>query len=185
MSKLTDLDLITAAAQVVEMIESSGEAQSSQVTVSNGIILGIKPVPPFVTRAALSKVNKPLIPIVRIEEKDREEANPNDPNYLSALEDYQAARLAIFADVLMLKGTEVKFVPEGRSHPDDNDWVEELAFVGIEVPESKPARYLSWIKFHVLETERDIAYLTAMLVRSSGVTESEVQRAIETFRSNT
>lgn len=181
--QLDDLSLISKAAEVIEMLEDRNDDR--EVVLSNGIILGIRPVPPFVTRAALSKLDTPDVPVVHIAEKDRSEANPNDPTYIAAMQLYQAEKLAIFADVLMLKGTEVKFVPEGRCNPDDDIWVEELALVGIDVPTGKAARYLSWVKFHALETDRDIAYLTALLVRSSGVTEGEVQRAIESFRGNT
>lgn len=176
-----DTDLMEMTAAIVDAIEADAAAHTA--TLSNGIVLRIKTVPPFVTRAVLSRLEPPAVPTVYNPDKEREEPNPLHPNYLAAMERYAIERVIALGDLLFLKGTEVESVPEGKCRPEDDEWVEELALLNLEVSANQRSRYLAWIKFYALATERDIAYVTAMLIQASGLSEEEVQRAIASFRS--
>lgn len=153
------------------------------ITLKNGIILKLKPVAPIAIREAAVRVQPPEVPLVYIEEKQREERNPADPAYLRAVDRYEADQVFRVADVLVLMGTKVEFVPEGRSGPDDDDWIDLLDALDISVPrDNKYRRYLAWVRYYAIEDEEDIGRVMAAIVRLSGVTEVEVDKAAKAFR---
>jgi len=154
------------------------------VQLSSGIVLKVRPVPPLAIRQAVMNVERPRVPIVFIEEKGREEENPDDPGYREALFEYQMATGLVAMKALLLLGTEVDTLPDGMVGPSDDAWLDELQEVGVEVEAKSPrARYLAWLQFYALKTNEDITAAMEGPRKASGITEEDVALAVQSFRS--
>lgn len=185
---LSRMELEADQGNSAEAIRSAAAAAENkpikEFTLSNGIVLSIKAVPPQALRAAASKEKAPKPPTVYIEDKGREEPNPNDPDYLDSLLVYQANQVYRVVNVMMLLGTKILHLPEDILHPDSDEWYEPLQALDIDVPlENKSVRYLSWLRLYAIETAYDMRDIMQLLTVKSGVTEIEVQKAVDAFRS--
>lgn len=177
--------IATAADNAVGALESIEEDEDKfHVVLSSGIVLRIKPVPPLALRRAVTSVPPPAVPIVYIESKGREEPNPNDPDYLKAVQEYEQNQILRMTDVLFFLGTAIESIPDGLEGPEGDEWIAELEVLNLPVDkDNKYKRYLSWLTDYALMTERDIAKTVTKCLGVSGVTEVEVQRAVAAFRS--
>lgn len=159
------------------------EELPTEVTLSCGVVLKFKPVPSAAIREAVIRIKAPEVPRVLIEEKGREEENPNDPDYIFAVAEHKAAQALVANDVILLLGTEVASVPESVYAVSDKGWIEELAVVGIEVDGGNAAaRKLAWLKFYAIRTDEDTLKALMGPMRSAGVSEVDVAQAIDSFR---
>jgi hypothetical protein len=86
------------------------------------------------------------------------------------------------ADMALMKGTEVVSVPDGIPPPDSDVWIDDLSDT-IELNLKTPGhRYLSWLRFVALETNEDIAMAVALPLEIIGLSEKEVEDALNSFR---
>lgn len=171
---------------------SNGIGPVTSYTLANGIVLKLKPVPPLALRAASARIPEPVVPKVRIESQDRDEDNPNDPNYQMAVMQKSVDQTNAMFTVALLVGTAVDHIPDGLYGPDDDGWITELrealALVGDEAepvaireaPER--ARYLDWLRLYAVVTDADLYMLSMILVQGVVLSESEVQAAMASFR---
>jgi len=179
MSSKGDKEALEAAAQAVE---ESKAPQSSVVTLSNGVKLRLKPVPPFLVRQAAMKLERPRVPRMDIG-KGREEDNPNDPSYLEALTDFENRSTDAALNVMLAAGTEVESIPKGVAGPLDDSWLELLEVLEVGVDLKRPvARYLAWVRYVALATAADVTRITEAMSKGIGLTEEEVEATAESFR---
>ena len=159
---------------------------NNRVTLSNGVVLGVRPVPPLAIRQAVLNVPKPPVPVTFLEDKGREEENPNDPEYLEALAAYRDATGQAALNVLLLMGTKLESLPEGLCGPDGDEWLGDLEFLGLTIDKENPrARYLAWLQFYAIPSNADITRALEGPAKAAGVAEGDVAAAIESFRSPT
>lgn len=173
--------LIREVAAIAESIEYEGRVL--ECTLSSGVVLACKPVPPLAMREVAIHVPPPAVPTWHNPDKDREEPNPNDPAYIKAVENYQAEQLFKVTEVIMLLGTEIKSTPPDIIAYTSDDWLGPLTVLGVIVdePKNKWERYLMWLRFYACKTQSDVANIIGRVVAVSGVTEVEVQRAAAAF----
>lgn len=171
---------------VLQAAEAAGvfaQTRPDEVTLSNGVVFGLKPVSPFTIRALSAKEPPPEVPIVWIEDKEREEPNPNDEDYIKAVVAYNNRMSDALLSLLIMQGTWVKSVPEGMSGPGDDAWVQSLRAAGIEPRlQNEFTRYHDWVTMIALTEYKDISLLTYSCFRVSGTAEAEVQRVLASFR---
>ena len=171
-----------AAAAAVAAVEASRRKPPDSLTLSNGIVLRLKPVPPYLVRQATMNVERPKVPTVFIPDKERDEENPNDPAYIDALLEYTQDTADAANNAVILAGTEIESVPEGLFWPQDDGWLEVLEFLGVEVErESKLGRYLDWMRFYALSTKSDLSAIWRAQRDRIGLTEEEVGAAAASF----
>lgn len=90
-------------------------------TLSTGVRVRVLDVPPFLIDDARAMVKYPSVPMWYNENKEREEENPNDPNYIKQCEEVDRQRgIAVF-DALVMFGTELI---DGL--PGDTKWIRQL-----------------------------------------------------------
>ena len=159
------------------------EAAPTTVTLDCGVVLRFKPVPSLAIREAAMRIEAPAVPLVHIEDKDRDEENPNDPAYKLAVAEFEAARAMVANDVILLLGNDVVLpIPEDVAALDDDSWVRDLQLLGIEFdPDHPGARKLAWLKFYVLRTDEDSVKALMGPMRSAGVGEADVAKAMASF----
>lgn len=158
-------------------------------TLSNGIVLKVKPVAPYLMTAVVKEFEYPDPPKVYMEEKGRDEENPNDPEYTKTVAEIDAARDLAVNDLLMGVGTEVSSVPEGYFPPESDNWIDQVEFAfritGKELNIERSdtiRRYLCWLRFYALETQIDLALASGLPLQVAGIQEGEVEEVIESFR---
>lgn len=178
-----DVSQIAMLAAAEALVAAAAAGDLKQIRLSNGVVLRLKPIPPFVLERALAAIPEPKPPLWTNPEKGREEENPLDPDYLEARDRHAAARIMAISNVAMAVGTEIDSLPEGFPPPESAEWAEDLSAVGIEVPERPAkARYVAWLRYKALERPEDISTITGLPLLLGGISEEEVGQAMAGFR---
>ncbi len=164
------------------MAKSKAEKpQGNTITLSSGVVLELRRVGYFIANAATRRLKRPKPPVQFIEEKGREEENPSHPDYIEALQEYEARQTSIIFDSYLWFGTKLVSKPADMPGPDD-DWGGDYTFLGIEVPEGKQDRYVAWLKLlATLGNEEEIVELIRRIRGESSVEEAEVAAAADSF----
>ena len=183
-----ELESIDAVSRAVERVKRVG--RGAEFELSNGIVLAIKSVPPFLVQAVQNEFKLPTPPKVYIEEKGREEENPNDPTYLREIAELSDKQDLAINDLFLAAGTSVVSIPNGYYGPEDDEWISVVEFAqnitGTEFKidrTDKIKRYLHWLRFYALETGGDIALATRLPMELAGIREGEVDEVMDAFRS--
>lgn len=156
-----------------------------EVTLSSGVVLKVRRVPPLLIRRATVHVRAPIVPVVLDPDRGREIENPNDPDYLQAVVDFEeTANMAVLA-VMIITGTRVVSTPDDLPPVSDDLWIEQLAAAGIDLElKTDPARYLAWIQYVAIAEIEDMHLIGAAVGRASGVREADVADAVSSFPSD-
>lgn len=183
-----EINAIDAVSRAVERVKRIG--RGAEFELSNGIVLKIKSVPPFLVQAVQNEFKTPTPPKVMIEEKGREEENPNDPEYLRQLIELEEQQQLAINDLFLAWGTEIISVPDGYFKPEQDEWIAMVEFAqnitgkNIHIErDNQIKRYLHWLRFYALETGADIALATRLPMELAGIREGEVEEVMESFRS--
>ena len=177
--KTDNMEKLIAA---VDAADASGEIPVLEVELSTGVILSLRPTPKHFIYQVTSRFVPPSVPKVWIEAKQREELNPSDPGFQMAMELYAVEVANAATDVTILRGSQIKHIPEDVMGPDDDEWKDEMQLLGLPLADSKRARYLAWVKGIAAPMDRDIEILLEALGRLTGVAEADVLDAVDKFR---
>ena len=160
-----------------------------EITLANGIVLTVRPVPPRLIREATSRVPAPQIPKVWIADGDRHEENPDDPEYQDAIRRHPEMVAEAAATVGVMAGTAIKYVPEGVEPPESDEWIQHVEAVaqaaGMELTirrEPALARYYDWIRYYAAADEADLFMVTRMTTSGYMLSQAEVDQMVGTFR---
>lgn len=150
---------------VIEVAQEQGGISDIH-TLSTGVRVRIKPVPPALVNDVMLRVKVPQVPEVWNEKKGRGEPNPLDPGYVAALARYEQERGAAALDAVSMFGLELV---DGL--PDDDTWLVKLRMLGIEVDDNPVAREFYYKKYIALGNDLD------QLQQLMGVTPEDVAQA--------
>jgi hypothetical protein len=182
-----EIQAIDAVSRAIDKVTRNG--RFAELRLSNDIVLSLKPVPPLLLQAINNEFNPPKPPKVYIEEKGREEENPNDPTYLAEIERLAAEQELAVNDMLLGVGTAIKSIPEGYYPPESNEWVKQVEFASgiagkeLKIPtDDSIKRYLCWLRFYALETGSDIVFAQSLPMQLAGIREGEVEEVLDSFR---
>lgn len=159
---------------VVETAQEKAGLETDAVEVlSTGIRVRLKSVSASLIDEVRARIKDPDVPEIYDEEKDRKLRNPNDPTYLRALEEAEDLRGRAATDAMIMFGVElVDPIPEG------DGWINQLAFLGIEVDESNSfAREFAFKKYIAVGTPD----LPKVFTASTPVTGEGVAKAMAGF----
>ncbi len=170
--------------KVVKALEETeaGERDGNVVTLSTGVQLRVKPMPKHFIFQVTERYKKPKVPVYFDETKGREEENPEDPDYIEAMQMHLAEISNASTDVAILRGTEVVHVPDDVMGPDSDDFKMELEVLKFGMVDNARARYLAWIKAIAAPLDSDIENLFEEIGRLTGVTEADVAEAADRFQ---
>lgn len=149
-----------------------------------GIRLKLSPIPSVLVQEVARKYPNPRPPVVFIEEKGREEENPNDPEYLNRLAEANYQRSIVILNVF-LSGLEIVSIPDNLQKVEDTGWEEVVREIAnIEIPAGGFGRRLAWFKYYAF-TDDDLIRVRDKITRLSGIVlEEDVKEAEESFRDN-
>lgn len=163
-----------------------GIGMSKEVTLSSGAVVRLNAVSPMLVLAVNNSIPEPKVPIFRNEEKQRDEPNELDPEYIAAVQKRQLDLTRLTTEAYVANGVTVLSIPPNKSELSSDDWIEGLELVGIEVRKSGKGRFVDWIQYHLLEDANDLTeLLTGVAVTGGLVSEADVEAAAESFRPNT
>lgn len=159
---------------------------SKEVTLSSGVVVRLNAVSPMLVLAVSNSIPEPRVPMWRNEEKQRDEPNELDPDYVQAVQDRQIALTRLTTEAYIANGVTVLSVPNNKLPLDSDDWIEGLEIVGIQVRKAGKGRLVDWIQYHLLEDANDLTeLLTGVAVTGGLVSEEQVEAAAESFRPTT
>lgn len=105
-----------------EMATQSGSGQ--ELVTSTGIRIKINPVSTALIEEVTSRIVDPEVPTWHNEAKNRDEPNPDDPNYLKAIDRTNRERGVAVMDAMCMFGVELV---DGM--PTDDSWLKKLKFM--------------------------------------------------------
>lgn len=175
----------------VQAADAHGAKRVERITLESGVVLRLKPVSPITLRDAAAHLVRPAVPVVEIPDTGgRTEPNPNDPEYIEALNKWTADVSEAGFTVALILGTEVESLPDGMPSWESDDWIEGLRAAREIVPGAPPlnvrttgkGRYLDWLRMYAISTNTDAFRLSRLLTTGVTLTEEEVQSAADSFR---
>lgn len=176
-----------AAAEDAERPPSSPRAE--HLTLSCGIVLGIRMVAPRLLRDASERIPIPPVPTFYNESKQRDEPNPDHPDYATAVARHRFEATEAALKVALIIGTTCESVPEGWYRPEHDGWIDEIneahEILGTVPPPLRregKARYLDWLLYYAATSDEDTFILTRVMLAQTLATEEEVSRALDAFR---
>jgi hypothetical protein len=149
--------------------------------LSTGVRGRIVPVGASLVDEVIGRIKNPPVPTFVNEEKGREEENPNDPQYLAAVEDANRERAVAVMDVLVMFGLELL---DGL--PDDDTWVKRIKFLerrgmldleGYDLEDPFDLEFL-YKKYVAVGTQDLIA-----IGRHAGLSQEAIAEAAQSFQS--
>jgi hypothetical protein len=175
---------------IPEDSDQAAEAQRpDRFVTTTGIVFKLKPVAPMLIMDAQRKFKEPIPPkIPNFDKGDGADApleeNPNDPDYLRAMDAYRQHIGEVANAIFLTRGIDIVSVPDGIDKVDDAEWAEEVKeFAELDVPAVGRRRLYCWLKYVALTSMVDFQGLMNKLTTLGGVTlEQDVSVAEESFR---
>ena len=153
------------------------------VETSTGVVFKIKNLPAMALRDKHRQLErqKPMPPVVYIEDKGRDEENPNDPDYRAALARFTEDEAVQLYEVAIVLGLEVESVSNGVPKCEDNSWLLDMDLLSMDVPSEGKGRFLAWVKYIAAPRPEDMAAIEKAVMNSFGVAEEDVAEAVASF----
>lgn len=162
---------------------ATDEEAEDILTLSTGVVLDLlQPSPILVDNLMRSfSADEPHIPKVWIKDKERDEENPNDPDYLAAMEAWYAESGMRSIKALLPTGSRIRSKPEDMPGPEEPDFADLMDTMGQPLGKSRFSRYTQWVLLYATNPQ-DLAILGVKLLRRAGVREEDVREAQALFQ---
>jgi hypothetical protein len=166
---------------VVETAKSLTQ-QTNVIVLADGKKAKLNPISASLIDEVTSRIEDPMVPMWHNPEKDRDEPNPSDPEYLRKLAKANRERGAAAIDAIVMFGIELL---EGV--PDDNSWLdrlklmERLGKVDLSIYDLSNPIDKEFLYKRFVAVSNDIL---TKISEVSGITPSEVEKAEKSFRGN-
>jgi len=119
---LRKADRMTEKSPAVELAKRErSEGNDNVLTLSSGVRVRINPVSSWLVDEVVNSIKNPLVPTWYNPDREREEENPNDPQYQAGLQDAMRRRIDAMLDTVVLFGMELV---DGL--PTDDGWLHKL-----------------------------------------------------------
>ena len=150
----------------------AAEAGEDTVVLSSGVKVKLHRLPPLLQRTVEAQFPEPEPPMVevKVHGKKEKQPNPDDPDYIEARKQWASDRGQALMDLALIKGVEFEM-------PEDEDWIDELALIGVDVGEGKVGRKLAYLRSVVIGSLDDLMEVTGRVLAMSGVSPQAVDEA--------
>lgn len=164
--------------RVVRAVDDANKPQDNLIRLSSGVVLRGKQAAPMVLIEVMSAFPRPKPPTHFVEAMGREMENPDNPDYIERVKNWNTEQSNATLTALIISGTELVSLPDGMSGPDDKQWLEEYGLLGLQMlPDNKTWRYLRWVQYKAAPSAEDVKKLVEVVGRLSGVPEKAVKSA--------
>ncbi|KKK92608.1 hypothetical protein LCGC14_2701220 [marine sediment metagenome] len=150
--------------------------------LSTGVELELRTTSALLLSNAMkaNMADEPRAPKAWIEDKQREEENPNDPDFIQAHQLWLAEAGIRSLKALIPTGTRIHCKPDEMVGPEDEDYADFMESMGEVAAKGVHTRYVQWVMLVATGTE-DLKTLSAALMRRAGVREEDVSEAQDMF----
>lgn len=181
-------DQISRVDEMVDKVLAGTVPEECRILhLSNGAIVKLTPPPTMAIQAFRQNHTKPKPPMVSVTVEGRtwEEANPNDPSYKEAVDEYNMESGEAMIRLMLWSSCEIQQLPRGgKSYEEDTDWVEELEeLLDVVVPTSPRLRKIAWLRYRIFAAPKDFEEMQNALAALSGTPEEAIKKAQANFRS--
>lgn len=175
------LDSVTLV-EAAEQGRADGLAEKGIYQTEKGVVLKFKKFPVRLVLEATNRLTEPKPPMVFIEDKNRHEENPSDPQYLEDKRTYGMKLVDTLTRVNLGFGTEVVGLGDCPG-PDTLVWSSDLTdLIGMEIPAvGTKGRYVAWLQWYVLSDVELNELGNALLTFNTGVRVEDVKAAEASF----
>lgn len=164
--------------KVIKAVEAMNTPEDNTITLSTGVVLRGKQVPPLAFVKVMSAFPRPKVPVWFDPTMGREMENPENPDYIERVKAWKAESGNLTLNAMILMGTELVSVPKKYPGPDSKEWQEEYQVLGMPMmPENKNWRYLTWVIFKAAPDMKDLDLIKEVVGRLSGIPEDKVVAA--------
>ena len=119
----------------------------------------------------------PVIPKVYMEDKDRDEENPNDPAYKAKMAIWNANAVVRMFKALCVSSLSILDLGEAFD-PHGEDFADYLEALDMEIAKGKTTRFLQWLNTYAL-VQSESEQLNTWMMTLAGVTEEDVAEATD------
>lgn len=158
----------------------------NRIELSNGVVLKIKTVSrnaiSYAARNAMKEHPEPQPPMKWIEDRGRDEPNPNDPAYQESYKLHQIEVSARVLDVLYARAIEVVEIPDDVGGPESKEFQDYVNLaMGEELRESELGRWVQWLRYWAVPDGDDLD-LQRRLFELVGVPVQDIRVVEATFQ---
>ena len=159
----------------------------TEITLENGAVLAIRKPAAMLLSNVMLQLQKtdpvPEPPMVFIEDKGREEENPNDPKYKAAMMTWNANSVVRMFNALSVASLSIKDLNDTYD-PEGDEFADFLEAVMIDRAPGKAGRFIQWLNSYAL-VKAEARQLTTWMMRLAGVGEEDVAEATKFLESDT
>lgn len=152
---------------------------------TSGVVLRLSKPSGFALDSAITELSKtdppPEVPTFYIEDKGREEANPNDPTYRIAQQAWNGRASRRMFRVMTVTAVEVESVPDGMPTYDSPEFLDMLDGMMIPPDKSSKGRLVQWVEFLAAKDGDDMKNLMDKLLALAGLSSEDVAEAMAGF----
>jgi len=164
---------------------STDNSKSRTLTLASGVVLNIHRVSSMLFGDLTRRHPRPKPPKWMNPDTGREEDNRDDPGYLQMQGEWEVNISMSMIDNMIIMGTSINEVPKEFPKLDDIDWIDRLEAGGFVIGTNKAKRYLSYVKYIACaDNDDDISAITESVGKLSGVSDKDVNDAVDRFRDN-
>jgi hypothetical protein len=168
----------------VNEVEKATVDPSKPIITSKGVQIRVQAIPNMMMAEARRKIKPPKVPTYYNADKDVQEENPNDPEYIANMQEYNTRVGTMGATAMLAFGTEiVGSLPADVQPVESQGWSDDLhEILDVDVPAGGKGRYAAWLRLYVL-SDQDLTDVMTAVGRASGIVrEAEVEEAQDSFR---
>lgn len=164
--------------KTVRAIADAKAGVQDEFTLSSGVVLRAKKANPLILITVMTRFPRPKPPTFFMESMGREMENPDDPDYIERVRNWEIESNSQVLNALIMLGTELVSVPKGVPKPSDDKWLDTYKVLDMPVhPDNESWRYLTWVKFIAAPDETDLSVIQEAVGRLSGIREADVKSA--------
>lgn len=158
--------------------------QDPVYALASGVKLRFHKFSPLLLSQIASTIgeNEPKPPMVLDTNKEREEENPLDPDYVAEHNRWAAATSVRLLRALVAAGSTLEDKPEDMMAADSEEFETFMELVEIPLATKAQARYTQWVMYVALTSPEDMNNLNIELMRLAGAREEDVAEAQALFR---
>ena len=179
-------------ADVLERVEATRKEiqgpQFKDIVLSNGGKVRLRPLPGMILQVLSREHPEPEVPITeaQVGGKTQRVPNPDDPAYHRALEQHRLEMGDATLKLILLKSMEILEYPPGvpKYEEDTEEWIAELTFMGITVPDEPMIRKHIWLQYKILGVLGDFSRVHDICQELGGISEKEIRAAEARFPSD-
>ncbi len=158
--------------------------QDAVYELSNGVKVRLRKMSPILLAQVATQVGQgePKVPMLYNEDKEREEDNPLDPDYIADHDRWAAGRGIRLMRALVGGATSLEHSPDDVMGHDSDEFAQFLELMEIPLSPSAQGRYTQWVMYVGIQDQEQMADFSATLMRMAGAREEDVAEAQALFR---